>query len=137
MVNLAAADKLRFWRLALDGKPIAILYAVVEGEQAWLGKIAYDENYAKYSPGVLVILDATESFFGESCIKRVDSSAIPNHPMIDRIWRDRIAMADVIVAADSVTPRRFGLTIKALQLKQNLRNKAKLIFYKLTKRKIS
>ena len=137
MINLAAADKLRFWRLALDGKPIAILYAVVEGENAWLGKIAHDENYAKFSPGVLIILDATESFFGEDGIKRVDSSAIPNHPMIDRIWRDRIAMADVLVAADRVTPRRFALTIKALQLKQNLRSTAKMMFYKLTKRKIT
>ena len=34
MINLAAEEKLRFWRLALDGKPIAVLYAIVEGDQA-------------------------------------------------------------------------------------------------------
>ncbi len=137
MINLAAGDKLRFWRLALDGKPLAVLYAIVEGDQAWLGKIAYDENFAKFSPGVLLILDATESFFAEKKIKRVDSSAIPNHPMIDRIWRDRIAMADILVAGESVSQRRFALTLKALNIKQQLRDKAKSIYYQLTRRKIS
>jgi CelD/BcsL family acetyltransferase involved in cellulose biosynthesis len=137
MINLAAAGKLRFWRLALNGKPIAVLYAIVEGDHAWLGKIAYDENFAKYSPGVMIILDATESFFAETDIRRVDSSAIPNHPMIDRIWRDRIAMVDVMVASERVSARKFSLILKAIYVKQSLRKTAKTFFYKLTKRKQS
>jgi Acetyltransferase (GNAT) domain len=137
MINLAAAGKLRFWRLTLDGKPIAALYAIVEGDQAWLGKIAYDEEFAKYSPGVLIIFSATESFFAEKTIRRVDSSAIPNHPMIDRIWRDRIDMADVFVSSERTSARRFNLILSAHGVKQKLRNKAKALFYKLTKRKQS
>ena len=84
-----------------------------------------------------MILDATESFFTEKKIKRIDSSAIPNHPMIDRIWRDRIAMADVLVAGEGISQLRFALTLKALHFKHQLRNQAKTVFYHLTKRKIS
>jgi hypothetical protein len=137
MINLDAAGKLRFWRLSFDGKPIAALYAIVEGDQAWLGKIAFDEAFAKYSPGVMIILDATASFFKEKGIQRVDSSAIPDHPMIDRIWRDRIEMVDVLVANDTVSKQRFVLTVKAWLLAQKLRGGAKSVFYRLMKRKKS
>jgi CelD/BcsL family acetyltransferase involved in cellulose biosynthesis len=137
MINLDAAGKLRFWRLSLDGKPIAILYAIVEGDQAWLGKIAFDEQFAKFSPGVMIILDATESFFAETNIQRVDSSAIPNHPMIDRIWRDRIEMVDVLVANDKISAQRFDVTVKAWLITQKLRSHAKSIFYQLMKRRVS
>ena len=104
---LAAAGKLRFWKLALDGKTIAITYAIVEGDQAWLHKIAYDEAYAKYSPGVLLVLYATERLFAESGITLVDSCAIPGHPMIENIWRDRIKVADVMIAPNSIGAQRF------------------------------
>jgi hypothetical protein len=95
---LAKRGRLRFWMLELDGRPIAALYATVDRGQAWLGKIAFDPAFARFSPGVLVVLHATEQIFAEGNIALVDSCAIPGHPMIDNIWRDRIAMADVLVA---------------------------------------
>jgi CelD/BcsL family acetyltransferase involved in cellulose biosynthesis len=84
---LGAAGKLRFWKLSLNGKPIAIMHAIVDGNQAWLHKIAYDEAYAKFSPGVLLVLHATEKLFAEIGLVLVDSCAIPGHPMIENIWR--------------------------------------------------
>jgi CelD/BcsL family acetyltransferase involved in cellulose biosynthesis len=130
-IDLHAAGKLRFWSLKFNGQSIASLFAIVEGEQAWLGKIAYDENFAKYSPGVMVILDCTESFFAEKKIKLVDSSAIPNHPMIDRIWRDRIAMTSVIVAPSSISTNRFKFVVKMLKLRLDLRSKLRNIYHKI------
>ncbi len=137
MVGLFAAGKLRFWQLTLNDKAIAALFAIVEGDQAWLGKIAYDEAYAKFSPGVSIVFDATVSFFEEPGIVQVDSSAIPNHPMIDRIWRDRIAMVDVLAGADSLPRLQFNFALRVFLLKQNARAFAKDIFYKVTKRKKS
>ena len=118
---LAAAGKLRFWKLALDGKTIASTYAIVEGDQAWLHKIAYDEAYAKYSPGVLLVLYATERLFAESGITLVDSCAIPGHPMIENIWRDRIKVADVMIAPNSIGVKRFAMTLKAEKLHRAIR----------------
>ena len=129
--NLHQSNKLRFWCLKLNGKAIASLFAVVEGDQAWLGKIAYDEDFAKYSPGVQVILDCSESFFAEPNIKLIDSSAIPNHPMIDRIWRDRIGMINVFVAPATVPKLRFKAIVKLEQQRTLWRGRARDLIYKL------
>jgi CelD/BcsL family acetyltransferase involved in cellulose biosynthesis len=131
---LHAEGRLRFWSLKLDGKTIATLFAIVEGDRAWLGKIAYDEAYAKFSPGVLLILDATEAFFAARGITLVDSCAIPGHPMIDRIWRDRIAIADVMVAAASTGISKFALVTVAEKLRRNTRSMVRDLYYKITRR---
>jgi CelD/BcsL family acetyltransferase involved in cellulose biosynthesis len=129
--QLAASGKLRFWKMVLDGKAIASMYAIVEGDQAWLGKIAYDEAYAKYSPGVLLILHATEKLFAESPIKLVDSCAIPGHPMIENIWRDRLAMADVMLAPKSIGAAKFKIIVKLEKLRRSLRGKLRDACYRL------
>ena len=129
--NLHQSRKLRFWSLKLDGKAIATLFAIVEGDQAWLGKIAYDESFAKYSPGVQIILDSTEALFSETQIKQIDSSAIPDHPMIDRIWRDRIEMVNVFIAPDSVSKLRFNTTVKLEQQRVHWRGIARSLYYRL------
>jgi len=131
--DLHAAGKLRFWSLTLDGRTIATLFAVVEGGQAWLGKIAYDETLAKYSPGVLLILDATEALFGEG-ITAADSCAIPDHPMIDHLWRGRMAMADLIIAGETVSPLMFKATVLAERARRRSRAALKSLFYTLTRR---
>ena len=128
---LGAAGKLRFWKLALNGKPIAIMHAIVEGDQAWLGKIAYDENYAKFSPGVLLILYATEKLFAETGFTQVDSCAIPGHPMIENIWRDRVEMADVMIAPKSISARRFALTVATEKLRRSVRGFVRDTYYYL------
>jgi len=129
--KLHQSNKLRFWSLKLDGKSIACLFAIVEGDQAWLGKIAYDESFAKYSPGVQIILDSTEALFSETQIKQIDSSAIPNHPMIDRIWRDRIEMVNVFVAPSSISKLKFQTIVKLEQQRIHWRGLARDLYYKL------
>ena len=135
--NLRESGKLRFWTLKFNGKPIASLFGMVEGPQGWIVKIAYDEAFAKFSPGVMLVLDATEALFAEPQLKLVDSCAIPGHPMIDRIWRDRIEMVDVLVAPAQVSRWRFATTVAVLKSHARLRAAAKSIFYRLTKRKRS
>ena len=78
--QLNRRGKLLFWRMALDDKPIAMLFAMIAGNTVFLEKMAYDENYARFSPGVLLILEVTRTLIERSGIARVDLSAIPNHP---------------------------------------------------------
>lgn len=135
--NLSASGQLRFWTLKLDGKAIASLVGIVDGTQAWIFKIAYDEDYARFSPGVLVVLEATRDFFADGAIKLIDSCAIPGHPMIERIWKDRIAFADVLVAPQGVSSVRFALTHFALKTQSSLRLALKPLYLKLKGRKLS
>jgi CelD/BcsL family acetyltransferase involved in cellulose biosynthesis len=129
--DLAAAGRLRFWKLALDGKPIAMMFAIVDGSEAWLGKIAHDETLAKYSPGVLLILQATERIFAEG-LTQVDSCAIPDHPMINHLWRDRLQVADVMIATHDVSAITFKAAVAAERLRRRLRAAAKTMFHRLT-----
>ena len=134
--GLAQSGKLRFWKLALDGRPIAMLFAIVEGNEAWLGKIAHDESLARFSPGVLLILHATEQVFAEG-LAQADSCAIPDHPMIDRLWRGRLQVADVMIAAPTVGETRFKLTAAAELFRRRLRSYARYLFHTLTGRRRS
>ena len=127
--RLGAAGQLRFWSITLDGQVIATLFAIVAGERAWLGKIAFDEAHAKYSPGVLQILDATESLFAEGGITLVDSCAAP-----DNIWRDRIAVCDVLVGTPGMRTARFRAMAAAERLRRRARLAAKDVYHRFIRR---
>ena len=135
--ELAESGNLRFWKLALDGRPLAMMFAMIHGECCWLGKIAYDEDHAKFSPGVLLVLDATEAIFAEKTITLADSCAIPGHPMIENIWRDRLKVADVMVAPHSVGMKRFDFIRKVEKWRRGARNYARDTYYYLRGKKRS
>lgn len=133
--RLDGTNNLLAWKLCLDGKPIAMLFAMVAGNRAWLGKIAYDETYARFSPGVLLILDATASLLTRADIEQVDSSAIPDHPMINRIWRGRLAMTDIMVATPGTPAKAFALMTAAERVRRKARVTAKVAYHRFLKGK--
>jgi CelD/BcsL family acetyltransferase involved in cellulose biosynthesis len=137
-IKLLAADgELRFWMLALNGKPVAMMTGMLSGGQGWLGKIAYDEAYAKFSPGVHLVLHATEDLTQEIGLAVVDSCAIPNHPMIDNIWRDRVGFCDVMIAAPGHSTTAFQMTVAAATARRGLRSFGKKIVYGIMRRQPS
>lgn len=85
----------------------------------------------------MLILYATEKLFAETGITLVDSCAIPGHPMMENIWRDRIEMADVMIAPKSVSPKRFALTVAAEKLRRSARGFARDTYYYLSGKKRS
>jgi Acetyltransferase (GNAT) domain len=132
-----STGRLQFWQINLDGRPIASLFALVDDGEVTLGKIAYDEDFAKYSPGVLIILDCTAALMGQPDLVLADSNAIPNHPMIDRIWRDRIACADLLLAGPSTPGAVFAALGHYIGMKDAAKDRAKRVLAHWTGRKIS
>jgi CelD/BcsL family acetyltransferase involved in cellulose biosynthesis len=96
---LAREGKAEITRLLLAGRAIAALIVLRSGDTAWCWKIAYDEQHARASPGVQLMLQATRALLVEPGLARVDSCAAPDHPMIDHIWRERLPLADRLVLA--------------------------------------
>jgi CelD/BcsL family acetyltransferase involved in cellulose biosynthesis len=131
------AGRLKFWQINFNGEAIASLFALTDDGEATLGKIAHSNAYAKYSPGVLIILDATAALFADPTIVRADSNAIPDHPMIDRIWRDRIECVDALLAGPSTPTAVFQILSLWLGTKAALRPVIKRHLARLTGRKIS
>ncbi|WP_119388251.1 GNAT family N-acetyltransferase [Taklimakanibacter lacteus] len=134
---LAAEGSLRFWKIVFNGKPIAIMSGLVKGAQGWLGKIAYDEAFARYSPGVQLVLDATETLIDKERLALVDSCAIPNHPMINNIWRDRVALCDALIQAPGLSSTAFRLAHAAERGRRGARETAKTLYYRIMRRQKS
>jgi CelD/BcsL family acetyltransferase involved in cellulose biosynthesis len=88
LCGAAAAGRLQIRRLDLDGKPIAMLINFLAPPGSFSFKIAYDEAYARFSPGVLLELDNLE-LLARREIEWMDSCASENHSMIDSLWAER------------------------------------------------
>jgi CelD/BcsL family acetyltransferase involved in cellulose biosynthesis len=101
VINLAAQDKAAINRIFIDGRAIAATITLRSGDTAWFWKIAYDENFAPYSPGVVLTLAVTEDLVEDATLERTDSCATANHPMINHIWRERLELADRLIGVRS------------------------------------
>jgi CelD/BcsL family acetyltransferase involved in cellulose biosynthesis len=106
-----AARRRRLERLsiALDGRPIAMLASFVTPPGAFGFKTAFDESFARFSPGVLLQLENL-AMLERPGIDWSDSCAAADHPMIDHLWRERRAIGWVNVAIGGPVRRAlFGL----------------------------
>ncbi|QDX27833.1 GNAT family N-acetyltransferase [Sphingomonas suaedae] len=88
------AGRLDFLRLDLDGAPIAMLVNLIAAPGAFAFKTAYDEGFARFSPGVLLQIENLQ-ILARDDIDWVDSCAVENHPMIDSLWGQRRAIVRV------------------------------------------
>lgn len=98
VLGLARRGQVRLDRLSIAGKPAAIAILLRRGGAGWLWKIAYDEVFARYSPGVQLARDVTAALLADDTLAAIDSCAAPDHPMIDRLWHERIALSDRMIA---------------------------------------
>jgi CelD/BcsL family acetyltransferase involved in cellulose biosynthesis len=93
-----ARGQLLLQGLFLDGKPVAMLLSFLAGNEGFAFKIAYDESLAKYSPGVQMMLDILVCLHSDSRLAWMDSCAEPDHPMINRLWKDQKVIESVLVS---------------------------------------
>ena len=77
-------------------------------DRAFYFKLGVDERFAKFSPGVQLTLDLTRHLCADPAIASADSTANADHPMINPIWRGRLAIGDVLI------PLRRGDPVAAL-----------------------
>jgi CelD/BcsL family acetyltransferase involved in cellulose biosynthesis len=88
----------RLDRLAirLDGRPLAMLASFRCPPGLFSFKTAFDEAFARFSPGVLLQRENL-ALLGQPGIEWADSCAAADHPMIDHFWRERRTISAVNV----------------------------------------
>jgi hypothetical protein len=96
--------RLQMLGLFLGDRPVAFKCNLLAGEGAIAFKIAFDEEFARHSPGVLLELFTTYYLHKQPAPSWMDSCAIPDHPMINRLWLDRRTIQTILVS----TGRRPG-----------------------------
>ncbi len=113
----AAQGKLERLTLTLNDEPIAMLVNFLTPPGAYSYKTAFDERYARYSPGVLVQRENLELLeHGE--VRWCDSCASADHPMIDHIWRERRPVGRLSIAIGGRVRRAAFKQLLRLELKR-------------------
>lgn len=108
--RMSEQDLCRIHTLTLDGRTIASLVVFIEAGVAYTWKTAYDETLSAYSPGVLLMMAVTRQHLDDPNIMMTDSCAVPDHPMVGKMWSERKPMGTFVVG---LTPDADRLTRQA------------------------
>ncbi|NLF24671.1 MAG: GNAT family N-acetyltransferase [Deltaproteobacteria bacterium] len=100
-------EQLLMEMLLLEGKPIAVRCTFLADSCAYGMKIAFDEDYAKYSPGVQLEFEVLRRTLKNRTIKWMDSCAEPEHPLFNRIWMERRVVRHVNISTGRLSSRVF------------------------------
>lgn len=106
----ARRGRLERLSLRLNGQPIAMLASFLTAPGAYSFKTAFDEDYARFSPGVLLQCENL-AMLERVDVDWVDSCASQDHPMIDHLWRERRAIARHSIAVGGPLRRAAFATI--------------------------
>lgn len=106
LAGAAVAGRLERLTFRLNGKPIAMLANFITAPGSFSFKTAFDEDYARFSPGVLLQKENL-ALLDRGTIEWCDSCAASGHPMIEKIWREKRRMISVSLAVGG-TIRRFA-----------------------------
>lgn len=125
--RLAQQDMCRVHTLTLDGRLIASLIVFIEAGHAYTWKTAYDEEFAAFSPGTLLAIEVTRSHLDDPNITDTDSCAVPDHPVMSRIWSERREMGTLVVGLTPGSDRLARQAANQLNLKRETRNFARIL----------
>ena len=131
VTNLAETDGVRIHTLDLDGRAIAAMVVFLMGGEAYTWKTAYDEEFARYSPGKLLVAELTEWHLDDANIARSDSCAVPDHPVMSRFWEEREDMGTLVIGLQQNRDRDVRQVAAQLHLYRNTRNVARLLREKI------
>jgi len=107
--------------LAVGGRTVAMKCNVLAGTGAYAFKIAYDEDYARYSPGVLLEMENIRRFHARGDLQWMDSCADPANWMMNHIWPDRRRIATLVMPGSNFAGALF---VRALPFVRRLKRMA-------------
>lgn len=125
--RLAEQDMCRIHTLTLEGRAVACLIVFVEAGVAYTWKTAYDETLAAYSPGTLLMIEVTKQHLDDPNIVMTDSCAVPDHPVMSRLWAERKPMGTLVIGLTPDADRLARQAASQLHLYRETRNMARIL----------
>jgi hypothetical protein len=99
------AGRVTVYALNVGDKSIAMQYCVRAGEGIFLVRIAYDETYAKYGPGALLLESLMEALFTQSDAAWIDSCTDPNNAFMLQMLPEPRPVAMVLIGTGGAVDR--------------------------------
>jgi Acetyltransferase (GNAT) domain len=96
--------------LRVDGKPIAAQVLLYSGSMAYTWKTAFDAEFAKYSPGALLVDKVTDELFDAQAITAIESCSLESGFMA-QLWTGRRMTVDMLL--DVGRSKSFSFTLAA------------------------
>jgi CelD/BcsL family acetyltransferase involved in cellulose biosynthesis len=116
--RFARAGRLQLLDLGRDGRSVAMKCNLLAGDGAYAFKIAFDETYSRWSPGIQLELRNME-LFEAGGLAWMDSCAVPQNSMINRLWRRRRALRTAMLVGGGFHGRA---AVASLALTRGLRS---------------
>lgn len=110
VAELAQRRLVSIQALRLDGVPIAMAVVLFSGDAAYTWRIAYDETYRRFSPGILLLESTTAHLITHSAISVTDSCNHRDTGFQAERWPERHLVLDLLIDADP------GLSVRLLLL---------------------
>jgi CelD/BcsL family acetyltransferase involved in cellulose biosynthesis len=73
--------------LFMDGQPVALQCNLFAGGEGFAFKVAFDEAWAAFSPGVLLEVEAIRDVYARPGFTSMDACTGRDHPLMGRLWR--------------------------------------------------
>jgi CelD/BcsL family acetyltransferase involved in cellulose biosynthesis len=118
MAGSARRGRLQRLAMKLDGRPLAMLTSFLAAPGAFGFKIAFDEQFARFSPGVLLqkenlrILDREDIAWSDSC-------AGADNKMISQLWPQRREIGRISIAIGGGLRRTLFAGFLNAELRRN------------------
>lgn len=110
-----------------------MMFGVRQSTTCWIIKLARDERLDRFSPGQQLILEATRTMFEDEELMFADSCAEPGHPMIDHLWKDRLAVRDVLICNPNQPTALSGLIFMLERARRFARRQLRVAYRHLLK----
>ena len=112
-------------------KTVASVIFLGNGGKLAPWKMTYDEDYSACSPGMQIMVHATEQLIMRPSFVVADSLAPQDHWMMNNVWPDRIAITDLTFAVTDGANHALTKTVEAKRRYTRLKNNAKAVLKKL------
>ena len=93
--------------MRLDGRPLASMILLSMNGYYYPWKITFDEHYARYSPGALLMARLGDYLRSLPDFRMADSLAKTGTSWMDLFWRDKIMLQTVTLAASEQEAERL------------------------------
>ncbi len=119
LTGAARAGQLERHDIRLEEDPLVMLVNFHSGRGSFSFKTAFDEAFARFSPGVLLQLENLK-ILENPAIDWMDSCAAQDHPMIDSLWSGRRHIGRFSIELKGVSR---GAIFRGLRLGEDLMGK--------------
>jgi CelD/BcsL family acetyltransferase involved in cellulose biosynthesis len=119
----AGSGRFRMLSLVAGDRPLAMRNELLAGDTTFTFKIAFDEEFSRYSPGIQLEILALDRF-PDGAPVRSDSCTAPENATLNRLWPERRALRSVMATARSpsgaVSYAKWWAAARVLPLRRKL-----------------